>query len=325
MQENKKFVTRFAPSPTGWLHLGHAYSALMAAHCAQAANGQFLLRIEDIDSGRVQKHFIEGIYQDLDWLGLSWPQPVMHQSTRLEIYAAALDRLREMELVYPCWATRSEIRTAIAKQSPNNDWPHDPDGAPLYPGLYRDISEQRRKELMWESGTYAWRLNIKKALKLAEDKIGAKLSYLECGAILDTAPMRGAGTAPMRIANTAPMRIKCAPLDYGDVVLARKDIATSYHLAVVLDDAAQNITQVTRGMDLQPATAIHRLLQVLLDLPEPNYFHHQLVRDTDGRRLSKQAGDYGFRDLRQSGMSRAAMLTLLPPPFGHADFLPKNK
>ena len=317
MQENKNFITRFAPSPTGWLHLGHAYSALLAAQCARAANGQFLLRIEDIDTGRTKPHFIEGIYQDLEWLGLRWPQPVMQQSTRLAIYAEALQRLREMELIYPCWATRSEIRAAIARRAPDNDWPHDPDGAPLYPHLYRDISDQRRKQLMWEGGAYAWRLNMAKAIKLAADKIAAPLSYLEYGVTPDT--------APMRIANTAPMRIECAPQDYGDVVLARKDIATSYHLAVVLDDAAQHITQVTRGIDLQPATAIHRLLQVLLDFPEPHYFHHPLLREAAGRRLSKQAGDDGFRNLRQSGMSRAAVLALLPPPFGRADFVPNNK
>ncbi len=304
MQDSKPFVTRFAPSPNGWLHLGHAYSALMGAQCARNARGQFLLRIEDIDIGRARAHFIDGIYQDLDWLGLTWPQPVMQQSTRFDIYEAALTRLREMQLVYPCWATRSDIRAAIAKKAPDGKWPHDPDGAPLYPGLYRNISETRRKTLIWEGRTYAWRLDMQKALALAQTKNGAPLDFLECGPLRDS----------------APQRILCDPSLFGDVVLARKDIPTSYHLAVTLDDAAQGITQVTRGMDLQPATSVHRLLQVLLGLPEPAYFHHYLVRDISGRRLSKQAGDSGFRELRQNGLSVAEAIALLPPPFGTGDW-----
>ena len=284
------FVTRFAPSPNGWLHLGHAYSALIGSRAARAAGGQFLLRIEDIDIGRARPHFVEGIYQDLEWLGLSWPEPVMMQSKRFEIYQAALDALRTQGLVYPCWATRREILAAIQDKK---DWPRDPDGAPLYPGLYRDLPDSRRKKLMWEGTPYCWRLNMEKALAHVE----APLSYFEYGT----------GTAEIM------------PLDaaaYGDVVLARKDVPTSYHLAVVVDDAAQNISQVTRGRDLQSATAIHVLLQKLLGLPQPDYLHHGLVRDTSGRRLSKQAGDSGFRDLRQAGMGLDEVLALLPPPFG---------
>ncbi len=284
------FVTRFAPSPNGWLHLGHAYSALIGARAARAAGGQFLLRIEDIDVGRARPHFVEGIYQDLEWLGLSWPEPVMVQSARFEIYQAALDALRAQGLVYPCWATRREILAAIQDKK---DWPRDPDGAPLYPGLYRDLPDSRRKKLMWEGTPYCWRLNMEKALAQVQDP----LSYCE----------RGSGTAEIM------------PLDaaaYGDVVLARKDVPTSYHLAVVVDDAAQHISQVTRGRDLQSATAIHVLLQKLLGLPQPDYLHHGLVRDTSGRRLSKQAGDSGFRDLRQAGMGLDEVLALLPPPFG---------
>ena len=284
------FVTRFAPSPNGWLHLGHAYSALIGARAARAAGGQFLLRIEDIDIGRARPHFVEGIYQDLEWLGLSWPEPVMVQSTRFEIYQAALDALRAQGLVYPCWATRREILAAIQDKK---DWSRDPDGAPRYPGLYRDLPDSRRKKLMWEGTPYCWRLNMEKALAHVE----APLRYVEYGT----------GTAEI------------TPLDaaaYGDVVLARKDVPTSYHLAVVVDDAAQNISQVTRGRDLQSATAIHVLLQKLLGLPQPDYLHHGLVRDVSGRRLSKQAGDSGFRDLRQAGMGLDEILDLLPPPFG---------
>ena len=287
------FVTRFAPSPNGWLHLGHAYSALIGARAARAAGGQFLLRIEDIDVGRARPHFVEGIYQDLEWLGLSWPEPVMVQSKRFEIYQAALDALRAQGLVYPCWATRREILAAIQDKK---DWPRDPDGAPVYPGLYRDTPDSTRKKLMFEGGSYAWRLDMQKALTMAATK-NETLFYTE---ILD-----GMAT-----------RLPLDPQSYGDVVLARKDVPTSYHLAVVIDDAAQGVTQVTRGQDLAPATAIHRLLQILLDLPEPDYHHHALVRDISGRRLSKQAGDSGFRELRQQGMTLEEVLALLPPPIG---------
>ena len=296
MQAAKPFTTRFAPSPNGWLHLGHAYSALTGARLAAQAQGTFLLRLEDIDVGRARPHFVDGIYQDLEWLGLDWPQPVMVQSERFEIYQAALNRLREQELVYPCWATRREINAAIAENTAQNGhWPRDPDGAPLYSGLYRDLPDSQRRTLMWEGGAYAWRLDMQKALAL----IDSPLNYIETGS----------GTAETLTANAQA---------YGDVVLARKDVPTSYHLAVVVDDAAQDITQVTRGQDLAAATAIHVLLQKLLDLPTPVYHHHALVRDTSGRRLSKQAGDSGFRELRQQGMSVAQVMDLLPPPFGTA-------
>lgn len=304
MEAKTSFVTRFAPSPNGWLHLGHAYSALLGQACAQAHGGQFLLRIEDIDTGRARPHFIDAITQDLEWLGLSWPKPVMHQSVRFDSYEKALDTLRAQGLIYPCWATRTDIARAIEAQTekqtdmPKN-WPRDPDGAPFYPGLYRNIDEARRQELMWQGRAYAWRLDMARAMvqvtqKLAAQKNDGSLSYVEWGT----------GIA---------QRLPLVPQAYGDVVLARKDIATSYHLAVVVDDGAQGITQVTRGQDLQPATAIHRLLQVLLGLPEPEYLHHALIRNTAGRRLSKQAGDGGFRALRQSGVSREEVIALLPP------------
>lgn len=303
MEAPQKFKTRFAPSPNGWLHLGHAYSALMGARDAAAAGGEFLLRIEDIDVGRARPHFVDGIYQDLEWLGLSWPEPVMVQSERFAVYDEALKKLRDAELVYPCWATRREIHAALQdKYADKKDWPRDPDGAPLYPGLYRNMAESEQKRLMWEGDSYAWRLDMQKALALAEEKSPDPLSYTELGG----------GT---------PARLPLNPAAYGDVVLARKDVPTSYHLAVVIDDAAQGISQVTRGQDLAPATAIHRLLQVLLDLPAPCYHHHRLVRDTSGRRLSKQAGDSGFRDLRQQGVSRAKVLALLPPPIGTGEAL----
>ena len=296
MKANLDVKTRFAPSPNGWLHLGHAYSALTGARLAAQADGQFIVRLEDIDVGRARPHFVEGIYQDLDWLGLSWPEPVMVQSERFEIYQAALNELRARELVYPCWATRREISAAIAQQSENGDaWPRDPDGAPVYPGLYRDLPDSQRRARMWEGGSYAWRLDMQKALTLVDENLS----------ITET----GSGTAETIMLDAAA---------YGDVVLARKDVPTSYHLAVVVDDAAQAITHVTRGQDLAAATAIHVLLQKLLGLPTPIYHHHALVRDTSGRRLSKQAGDSGFRELRQQGMSVDELMTLLPPPFGAA-------
>ncbi len=301
MSAGQKFITRFAPSPNGWLHLGHAYSALMGAHAAQQAGGRFLLRLEDIDVGRARPHFIDGIYQDLEWLGLSWPQPVMVQSTRFEIYEAALAKLRAEELVYPCWATRGEIRAAIENRpDKGKDWPRDPDGAPLYPGLYRNLPEATRKKRMWEGTPYCWRLDMEKALARLDENNHPPLSYTE-------------------LANGKAETITLDARAFGDVVLARKDVPTSYHLAVVIDDAAQNITQVTRGQDLQAATAIHVLLQKLLGLPQPDYLHHKLLRDTSGRRLSKQAGDSGFRDLRQQGMTLEQLLALLPPPFGTAE------
>ncbi len=295
MKAKQKFITRFAPSPNGWLHLGHAYSALIGQACAQAHDGEFLLRIEDIDVGRARPHFVDGIEQDLSWLGITWPTPVMHQSSRFEIYAQALAQLQDRQLVYPCWASRREINQAIqASPTGSAAWPRDPDGALVYPGLYRDISEDQRQELMWRGGSYAWRLNMQRAYDLAMQKTPEGIAYTE-------------------MSSGQPQRHIVDPRHYGDVIVARKEVPTSYHIAVVIDDAAQQVTQVTRGQDLQPATAIHRLLQILLDLPEPDYFHHQLIRDLSGRRLSKQAGDLGFRDLRQQGMSQQQLLSLLPP------------
>ncbi len=309
------FRTRFAPSPNGWLHLGHAYSAMLGARQASENGGTFLLRLEDIDIGRARPHFIDGIYQDLEWLGLEWPTRVLLQSTRFEAYEQALKTLRDMDLVYPCWATRREILDAIPDPA---TWPRDPDGAPLYPGLYRDLPDSERKRRMWEGTSYAWRLDMKKAIAWVQKNISQPLTYTEHNSIggspLEGSPLEG----------SSPQTILTDPAAYGDVVLARKDVPTSYHLAVVVDDASQNITQVTRGRDLMPATHIHRLLQALLGLATPDYFHHELVRDTQGRRLSKTAGDHGFRELRQQGMSPEAVIALLPPPIGEGDILPRQ-
>jgi glutamyl-Q tRNA(Asp) synthetase len=287
---DKAHITRFAPSPNGKLHLGHAYSALMAQKLS--GSGRFILRIEDIDLGRRRQHFIDAIYEDLAWLGLSWPIPVMVQSDRFDIYQTALNKLRDMEVIYPCWASRADIRDYINSQPGGREaWPVDPDGAAIYPGLYKDISLTKRDAMMWEGGNYAWRLDSEKAAGLARHKNGA-LKYFEA---------------------SQQKSHEVTPSLYGDLVLARKDIPTSYHLSVVVDDAAQDISMVTRGMDLQGATHIHRILQILLEYPEPDYYHHDLVREADGRRLSKRAGDIGIDYYRSQGYSPEKLIDELLP------------
>jgi glutamyl-Q tRNA(Asp) synthetase len=287
---DKAHITRFAPSPNGRLHLGHAYSALMAQKLS--GSGRFILRIEDIDLGRRRQHFIDAIYEDLAWLGLSWPIPVMVQSDRFDIYQTALNKLRDMEVIYPCWASRADIRDYINSQPGGREaWPVDPDGAAIYPGLYKDISPTKRDAMMWEGGNYAWRLDSEKAAALARHKNGS-LKYFEA---------------------SQQKSHDVTPSLYGDVVLARKGMPTSYHLSVVVDDAAQDISLVTRGMDLQSATHIHRILQILLEYPEPDYYHHDLVREADGRRLSKRAGDIGIDYYRNQGYSAEKLIDELLP------------
>ena len=275
----KQPVFRFAPSPNGRLHLGHAYSALFSAREAQRADGRFLLRIEDIDLLRCRSEFVEGIYEDLAWLGLSWEQPVRRQSEHFETYFEAIDRLQELDVLYPCYATRSEIRAAVEGKA---DHPLDPDGAPVYPGLYRDGSETAEPER-----PYALRMNHALAIRLVCEKLGRRPSFRETG----SGPAGESGVLPV------------TPEIWGDVVLARKDIRTSYHIAVVVDDALQNITHIMRGQDLFAATHIHRVLQVLLDLPEPVYCHHPLISDETGRKLAKSANDQSLASLREAGVS----------------------
>jgi glutamyl-Q tRNA(Asp) synthetase len=283
-------IIRFAPSPNGRLHLGHAYSALYAAEKAAELGGRFLLRIEDIDVGRCRPEFVDGIYEDLDWLGLTWETPVRRQSERFPDYEAALKQLRDLDVVYPCFATRREIERTIAESGIDTErWPRDPDGALLYPGIYKDTSLKERSRLMWEGRTYAWRLDTDKAIELATKKSGGPITFIE----LEGSPFGDTGMQQIE------------PELFGDVVIARKDVPTSYHLSVVVDDALQNISHVTRGRDLYAATYIHRLLQVLLDLPEPLYCHHRLIEDETGRRLSKSAKDLGLKDLRDAGKKPA--------------------
>lgn len=262
-------VTRFAPSPTGRLHVGHAWSALMAHDAARAAGGSFRLRIEDIDGGRSREEHVAGIIGDLSWLGIGWDGPVVRQSQRLPFYAAALDRLKAMGLVYPCFCTRAEIAAEIAASA---SAPHGADG-PLYPGTCRALpAAERARRIVDEP--HAWRIDMARAVALA---------------------------GPLAWEDEARGTIVADPLRAGDVVLARKDAPTSYHLAATLDDAEMGISLVLRGRDLLAATDIHRLLQALLGLPTPRYRHHPLLVGPDGRRLAKRTGGIALAELRAAG------------------------
>jgi glutamyl-Q tRNA(Asp) synthetase len=297
---------RFAPSPNGPLHWGHALSALATATAARALRGRFLLRIEDIDIGRSRPQFIDGIVRDCAWLGLAWEEPVLRQSARFPLYRAAADRLAALGLLYPCFATRAEIEAATPA-----DGPRDPEGAPLYPGLWRnraqaDIDAARARGLPQalrldmgqaiacaRSRASTWPLTFSEGLGLLAEAVEAHLPALPAHPMLAPGgPLRQQLAASL----TAPARLVTAdPARWGDVVLVRKDTPTSYHLSVVVDDAAQGVTHVTRGADLYAATDLHRLLQVLLDLPAPVYAHHGLITDASGRKLSKSAGEVGLR------------------------------
>ncbi|MBZ0217991.1 MAG: tRNA glutamyl-Q(34) synthetase GluQRS [Fimbriimonadaceae bacterium] len=285
---------RFAPSPNGRLHLGHAYAALFTARAARVANGEMLLRIEDIDIARSRPEFIEGIFEDLTWLGLSWPKPVRRQSEHFDDYIRATKRLDDMALLYPCTATRAEITKAIRRQ-PSHSTKCDPDGSPLYPGIFRDIPRDEAARIKNAGEPFALRLNMQKAYGLAREINGGAIYYTEHGQGPD--------------GQTGLLEIN--PAVWGDIVIARKDVPTSYHLSVVTDDALQAITHVTRGQDLFHATSIHRLLQILLDLPEPVYHHHKLIRDETGRKLAKSAQDTSLLALRESGIKPGEILAFL--------------
>jgi glutamyl-Q tRNA(Asp) synthetase len=262
-------VTRFAPSPTGRLHLGHAYSALLAHAFARGEGGRFLLRIEDIDPGRTREEHVAGIIEDLAWLGIDWDGEVVRQSQRLPLYAQALDRLKARGLAFPCFCTRSEIAAEIAASA---SAPHGPDG-PLYPGTCRRLSvDEREQRLAHEP--HAWRLDMMKAVREVGD---------------------------LHWPDAAAGEVLAEPDRFGDVVLARKDAPTSYHLAVTVDDAAQGVTDIVRGRDLFAATDVHRLLQALLDLPVPLYHHHVLLADASGQRLAKRTDAPSIASLRAAG------------------------
>lgn len=265
-------ILRFAPSPNGFLHLGHAYSALFTHDWAQRMHGRFLLRIEDIDTARAKPEFTKAIFDDLAWLGLGWEEPVMHQSERFPHYDAAFERLDELGLIYPCFCSRTEIATASDGK--------DPDGAPLYPGTCRHLPEDEVAKRLERGDPVQYRL----ATDVAYDMTGP-LSYSTSQPAPDDRPQ-------IRFAR---------PERWGDVVIKRKDIPTSYHLSVVVDDAEQGVTHVTRGRDMEAATDIHVLLQFLLRLPTPNYTFHRLILDDDGHKLSKSLRSMSLRSLKQEG------------------------
>jgi glutamyl-Q tRNA(Asp) synthetase len=269
-------VTRFAPSPTGFLHLGHARSALAGWRRAREAGGRFLLRIEDIDATRCRPDFTAAIEEDLAWLGLDWDGPVRVQSRHMADYGRTLDVLHARGLLFPCFCTRGDIAREVAGSATA---PHGPDG-PLYPGTCRRLGEAERRERVVRGEPHAWRLDMTRALAAHP----APLSFDEVG--------RG--------------RLACDPARFGDVVLARKEVPASYHLCVTHDDARDGVTLVTRGEDLRPATDLHRLLQCVMGWPEPAYAHHALLTDAAGRRLSKRDGAVPLRDLRARGVAPAA-------------------
>ena len=270
-------VTRFAPSPTGRLHLGHAFSALFAERAARSAGGRFLLRLEDIDLGRCRPEFATGITEDLAWLGVRWDGAVRVQSEHFGDYRSALDRLRERGLLYPCFCTRKDIQDEIARAG---HAPHGPDGV-LYPGTCRGLDPADAARRITAGTPYALRLDMTRALAA----VPGGLMFVD----------RDAGT------------VSADPAQFGDVVLARKDVPTSYHLAVTVDDALQGVTLVTRGLDLLASTHVHRLLQALLDLPVPDYHHHRLLTDAAGERLAKRADAVSLATLRAQGETPAAL------------------
>ena len=280
------FVTRFAPSPTGLLHLGHAFSAISGHARALESDGRFLLRIEDLDQGRSRPEFVDGIYEDMEWLGLDWDEPVLVQSERTEAYEAALDRLRERGLVYACFCTRADIAQSMAAPHGN--------AAVSYPGTCRPLPDDPERRV---TTPHSWRLDSAKALEIA-----GLPSWTE----------------------TDGSRFDSAASQIGDAILARKDAPASYHLSCVVDDAASGVTMVVRGADLRPSTPIQRLLQVLLDLPEPTYWHHPLVTHENGRRLAKRDLAPTLATMREGGvdgirLARDLLAGKLPLGFAFRD------
>jgi glutamyl-Q tRNA(Asp) synthetase len=285
-------VFRFAPSPNGELHLGHAYSALLNQHLANKFGGRMLLRIEDIDLTRSREAFVAQILEDLDWLGFRYERPVRRQSANMADYLGAANRLRDLGVLYPCFASRTEIATAVAAKGP--DWPRDPDGQPVYPGLHRHLPDAEIMRRRAAGEPMAWRLDMAAAVRCA-CQLGHRLM-----------------TARRFAADGREEEHAVDPALWGDAVIVRKETPTSYHLSVVVDDALQGVTHVVRGKDLEAATSLHRLLQVLLGLPAPSYHHHRLLT-IDGRKLSKSLHDKSLRALREDGVSAVEVRLLIGP------------
>jgi glutamyl-Q tRNA(Asp) synthetase len=272
-------VTRFAPSPTGYLHLGHAHSALVAWRRAREAGGRFLLRLEDIDATRCRPDYAAAVLTDLAWLGLDWDGGVRRQSEHFADYRAALDRLAALDLIYPCFCTRAEIQAEIARAG---SAPHGPEG-PLYPGTCRRLGAGDRARRRAAGEAFALRLDVARAVSR---------------------------TGPLDWHDEQAAIVRADPASHGDVVLARKELPTSYHLAVTVDDALQGVTLVTRGEDLFTATHVHRLLQALLDLPAPRYHHHRLLTDASGRRYAKRDRALTIAALREAGRGPAEVRSM---------------
>jgi glutamyl-Q tRNA(Asp) synthetase len=283
-------VFRFAPSPNGYLHLGHAYSALLNDDMARAAGGRLLLRIEDIDTARCRPEYEVAILEDLRWLGIAWQPNVRRQSEHFDDYQAAVAKLEAMGLLYPSFESRSEIAALVAERDRQGNWPRDPDGVPLYPGRARKMPKAERERRRRDGEPFALRL----AMDAAVARAGV-VTWNETGC----GPQGQSGM------------VAAAPQMWGDVVLARREAPTSYHLAVAIDDALQGVTDVVRGQDLFWSTGIHRLLQALLGLPEPAYHHHRLILDAGGRKLSKSTLATSLRELRASGATPADVRRLV--------------
>ena len=283
-------VFRFAPSPNGHLHLGHAYSALLNFDLARESGGELLLRIEDIDPSRCRSEFEEAIYQDLGWLGVAWEEPARRQSRHLADYRDAIERLSARGLLYPSFESRAEIAKLVEQREANGGWPRDPDGAPLYPGTAKLLSGDQRAGLFQSGEPFALRLDMAAACAAVGD-----LDWVEHG----EGPQGETGIVAAR------------PQAWGDVILARKETPTSYHLSVVVDDALQGVTEVVRGQDLFWSTSVHRLLQALLGLPPPAYRHHRLILDGSGQKLSKSTAATGLRELRAGGATAADIRRLV--------------
>jgi glutamyl-Q tRNA(Asp) synthetase len=278
-------VFRFAPSPNGRLHLGHALSALLNFEMAQRTGGRFLLRLEDIDQSRCRPEYEQAIFEDLAWLGIVWEEPVRRQSQHFDVYRQTVERLDRRGLIFPAFESRAEIAALVAAEEQRASWPRDPDGVPHFPGAHaKTLSLHERMRRIGRGDPYALRLHM-------------RVAALEAG------PLDWTETGEGPSGETG--QIGADPQAWGDVILARKDIPTSYHLAVVVDDAAQGVTVVVRGVDLFHATSVHRLLQRLLGLPAPIYHHHPLVRDEIGQKLSKSDAATGLFELRGAGLTPA--------------------
>ncbi len=283
-------VFRFAPSPNGPLHLGHALSALLNFDMARAAGGRLLLRMEDIDTARCRPEFEGAIVEDLTWLGIEWEQPVRRQSEHFDEYRAALAKLAAMQLTFPSFESRAELAHMVSDRDVRERWPRDPDGVPLYPGAARQMKEPERQARIERGDPYAIRLDMEKATEW-------------------TGPLRWSETGAGPAGESGD--IAAEPAAWGDVIVGRKETPTSYHLAVVIDDALQGVTHVVRGQDLFWSTSVHRVLQALLDLPAPSYHHHRLILDADGKKLSKSTQATGLRELRAQGRTPADIRRLV--------------